>query len=233
MAKKNMKSPATGYIISGVVFVVILYLLSVLPQGNFLASVTTIDDSGNIIKTDTLLEPQLNKLTQSLFGSGDYVGQISLMSTVPSTEESPISIFKASARNPFVGESFLRHVTVYKNDVQLYRENINMYIDNAEEYQYLSQEVNTAGIEARKNTIKLLFEFEQNDEIKNQEFVFEYFTLKPCTSDYQCVKPNIKCDLGNLGRFSTSADETFCTMPCLSTSQCPDDQICRRGICGY
>lgn len=156
-----------------------------------------------------------------------------IMSNVPISEQNNKIVLRIRITNPFDTISTISQAEIFKNGISIDRQILNVPLDTTE-YIYKYGELELNGKEAQLNTIKIVFTINcacgKTQEI---DYEYKYYWLKPCVSDNNCEGEIGKCDLGNLAKFTTKANEYFCAKPCQTNTQCYEGQICLQGVCGY
>lgn len=233
MAKKYTTKEAALWI---ALLVGVFYVFFSLNTGTQIMSVEYYNGVGDFIGEDHLEVPKSVQISQSLFKNRDISIPFLLESTVPIEQQSETEIvFRAEILNPFPERAQLLYATWYKNGEQLGDKRfLQYYMEPNDMYLFKSIPIELKGIEAERNILKIVFTFE-DDEKNRQEVVYEYhyLYLTQCVGDSQCSIPNVECDIHNKARFSTDPNIFYCTKPCNNNEDCPTDQLCLQGACGY
>lgn len=222
--------------ISIAVLIGVFYIFFSLNTGTEIMAVEYYNNDGDYIGEDVLKIPQSVKLSQSLFGRDGNEILFELQSTIPIEEDSgTIIVFRAEIENPFDKRTQLLHVIIYKNNKQTGDKSfLQKYMEPGEIFIFKSVPLDLKGVDAQRNIIKIVFTFETEDgDRKEVEYEYNYLSLTECVGDTQCSVPNSECDIHNKARFSTDPNLYFCVKPCNNNIDCPSDQLCIQGACGY
>tara|TARA_Y100000310_G_scaffold108033_1_gene106511 strand:- start:2563 stop:3228 length:666 start_codon:yes stop_codon:yes gene_type:complete len=213
-----------------VIIVLILFLaLFFISKGETILK-ADIYTNNKIVSTQSFTTIQGAGFLQSLAGTDklDFIMQ----STYNPTDKDKVEL-RATVQNPFKQSALLQSLNIYQNNQLIKIEQPSPSGFHANEKREIrTSRLDLKGTETIKNRIKLEFIFNLNGNEQKQEIQFEYITLNQCKNDGACTS-SLRCDLGNRAGFSATTDITYCARPCLEHKNCPQGQLCKKGMCGY
>ena len=228
MKKKN-QNPVL--IVSFIGIAAIFFFLSTGPEK---FSAIVVNESGNIISTQSISTPYATSFYQSVFSPENKdIIQMQAVKTMDNEEQNFV-IFTATAANPFKTSAKLKDIFVYKNNQKVQEKPaIDFVVSPGEKYSFRSTPIPLDSIQTKPNMIKINFTFQSDKEEKIVQFGYKYTYVHICYKDSDCGYIASKCDLGNIARLSTNNNVHYCVKVCSTTSSCYESQICRSGVCGY
>lgn len=182
------------------------------------------DDREEFLFAQSFQTPRIVSLSQS-------VSDISTKSDELLDKSSTI-VFLINAQNPFDESAELYQVNILRNGKFVQGRSENIVLDSGEIASYETGNVPLEGDRDKKNTIEVELKFRSGNEELSRKYQYEYLLLTNCGADAECPS-NFMCDFGNTAGLSNEAGRFFCAKVCQSNENCDEDQICKRGFCGY
>jgi len=229
VVKKNSNIKNTLVIIVFIIFLFTAYIIA--NTGGTIFEATRILDGKEYYTENTIISNSA-KLSQSLIiGSLNY--SVLMQSSLNVLDEDELTILRVVITNPSNYYSEIKRVSVYKNNKLLSDKGVTIPLQSSQNTIYKTGEIPLIGDLARKNTIILLFRIIDAKGIEYQkEFIYNYYYLIECRSNKDCDKGFV-CDLANNARFSNDGENHYCAKICFSNNDCYENQLCRKGYCGY